>query len=234
VTAEPPNTRSDEAAPGALNDSKRLEAFSDGVMAIAITLLVLDLHVPEATSDGGLGAALRHQWPSYAAYLVSFLIIGIIWINHHAMFVLVRRVDRRVLFANLALLLVVSVIPFPTRLLAEYLTSGADSHIAAAAYSVTMFGMALAFTLLWWAITRDAGLLHYRIDVAASRATLRRFSVGMTVYAACIAVAFANAYLTLAVHGALAIYYCFDQLSPTLSGTARTPSGHPDTAEELP
>jgi uncharacterized membrane protein len=213
-----------------MNDSKRLEAFSDGVMAIA--MLVLNLHVPAVSevSGNGLAWAMRHRWPSYAAYLLSFLIVGIIWTNHHAMFVLVRGVDRAVLFANLALLLVVSVIPFPTQLLADYLTAGTDSHIAAATYSATMFGMALAFALLWLAITRDSELLHNHVDAAVTRATLRRFGLGMTVYAACVALAFVNAYLTLAVHGALAIYYCFDQFSlsarglpDSSGGTERTP-----------
>jgi uncharacterized membrane protein len=201
-----------------VNDSKRLEAFSDGVMAIAITLLVLDLHVPPApggTEPGALGlaAALAHEWPSYAAYLVSFLIIGIIWINHHAMFGLVRRVDRAVLFSNLALLMVVSLIPFPTRLLAEYLTAGSAAHVAAAVYSATMLGMGAAFTLLWWAISRDDRLLHAHVSIG--RAAVRRFGIGMLIYAGCIALSFVNAYATLAVHGALAIYYCFDQLNPT-------------------
>lgn len=178
-----------------MNDSRRLEAFSDGVMAIAITLLVLNLHVPTANevSGQGLASALVHQWPSYAAYLVSFLIIGIIWINHHAMFALVRRVDRGVLFANLGLLLVVSVIPFPTQLLADYLTSSTDAHVAAATYSGTMLGMAVAFTLLWWAITRDARLLHDRVDLSVNRG-LRRFTLGMVVYAACVVLALINAY----------------------------------------
>lgn len=199
--------------------SQRLEAFSDGVIAIAITLLVLDLKVPPHAdaAEHGLAAALGHEWPSYAAYLVSFLIIGIIWINHHAMFTQVRRVDRAVLFTNLALLLVVSLIPFPTRLLADYLTQGADAHVAAAVYSATMVGMALAFTGLWWAITRDADLLHQHIDRAASRRTLRRFSLGLLVYGCCVGLAFVNAYATLAVHGALAIYYCFDQLNTSAS-----------------
>jgi uncharacterized membrane protein len=125
----------------------RLEAFSDGVFAIAITLLVLDLAVParNRSEPGGLAAALGHQWPSYFAYLVSFLIIGIIWVNHHTVFDTVRLVDRPVLFANLALLLVVSALPFPTRLLAEYLTAGYDSHVAAAIYSAAMLTMGLAF-----------------------------------------------------------------------------------------
>jgi uncharacterized membrane protein len=208
-----------------MTDSKRLEAFSDGVMAIAITLLVLDLRVPStAEADrSGLAVALAHQWPAYAAYLISFLVVGIIWVNHHAMFTLVRQVDRPVLFANLALLLVVSLIPFPTRLLAEYLTSGAGAHTAAAVYSATMFGMAVAFTGLWWAITRNAQLLHAHPDVAAGRAALRRFSLGMIIYAGCIALSFVNAYLTLGVHGALAVFYCFDQLNLGAATSSGTP-----------
>jgi uncharacterized membrane protein len=210
-----------------MTDGKRLEAFSDGVMAIAITLLVLDLRVPPpADADrGGLAAALAHQWPAYAAYLISFLVIGIIWVNHHAMFTLVRQVDRLVLFANLALLLVVSLIPFPTRLLAEYLTSGADAHTAAAVYSATMFGMAVAFTGLWWAITRDGELLHVHLDAAAGRTAVRRFGIGMIIYAGCVALSFVNAYLTLGVHGALALFYCFDQLdlgATTSSGASES------------
>jgi uncharacterized membrane protein len=192
----------------------RLEAFSDGVFAIAITLLVLDLAVPsrEESRDGGLAAALGRQWPSYFAYLVSFLIIGIIWVNHHTMFDKVRRVDRPVLFANLALLLVVSAIPFPTRLLAEYLTAGGDAHVAAAVYSATMFVMGLFFTLLWLTITRDARLLHEHLDPVVSRAALRRFALGNIFYLATIGLAFVSAIATLAVHAALGIYYCFDQL----------------------
>jgi uncharacterized membrane protein len=98
--------------------SARLEAFSDGVLAIAATLLVLELHVPDAGQD--LGAALLAQWPSYAAYAVSFATIGIIWVNHHALFVHVRQVDRTLLFLNLLLLMVVSLIPFPTAILGRF------------------------------------------------------------------------------------------------------------------
>jgi uncharacterized membrane protein len=195
--------------------TQRLEAFSDGVFAIAITLLVLDLTVPqrqETGPEGGLGAALAHEWPSYFAYLVSFLVIGIIWVNHHTVFSHVRQVDRVVLFANLALLLTVSVIPFPTRLLATYLTAGSDAHVAAAVYSGTMLAMSMAFSLLWLAITRNEGLLHEHLDVARSRAAVRRFGVGNIIYLATVGLAFVNAIATLAVHAALALYYCFNQL----------------------
>jgi uncharacterized membrane protein len=210
---------------------RRLEAFSDGVFAIAITLLVLDLAVPsrEDTPAGGLAAALGREWPAYFAYLVSFLVIGIIWVNHHTVFDKVRHVDRPVLFANLGLLLVVSAIPFPTRLLAEYLTAGADSHIAAAVYSATMLAMALAYSGLWLVITRDPRLLHEQVDPAASRAALVRFGVGNVFYLATVGLAFVNAIATLAVHAALAIYYCFDQLrTPEASRDADPTAGHPD------
>jgi len=211
--------------------SQRVGAFSDGVFAIAITLLVLDLGVPprEELREGGLAAALAHQWPSYLAYLVSFLIIGIIWVNHHTVFDKVRFVDRPVLFANLAVLLTTSVIPFPTHLLAEYLTAGSDAHTAAAVYSATMLAMGLAYSGLWLAITRDAALLHEHIDAATSRAALRRFGLGNVFYLATIGLAFVSAIATLAVHGALAIYYCFDQLPTSRrAGETAERAGTPD------
>jgi uncharacterized membrane protein len=215
MTSQPGNT---PPPPAADFSTARLEAFSDGVFAIAITLLVLDLNVPAPAGLGNqsLRSALAHQWPSYFAYLVSFLVIGIIWINHHAMCALARRVDRRTLFANLFLLLTVSVIPFPTRLLAAYLTDGrsTDAHTAAATYAATMLAMGLAFTLLFLAFTRDARRLHTPIPPAALRSALRRFSIGGLCYAATIALAYLSPVAMLAVHAALAVYYCFDQLAP--------------------
>jgi uncharacterized membrane protein len=198
-----------------LTTSGRLVAFSDGVFAIAITLLVLDLAVParDDVRPGALASTLAHQWPSYFAYLVSFLVIGIIWINHHTMFSKVDRVDRPVLFANLALLLFVSALPFPTRLLAEYLTAGTDAHTAAAVYSGTMLAIGLAFSALWITVTRDVGLLGKHVDAVASRAALRRFGLGNLAYLATIGLSFINAIATLSVHAALALYYCFDQLA---------------------
>jgi uncharacterized membrane protein len=194
--------------------SRRTEAFSDGVFAIAITLLVLDLVVPsrQEAAEGGLAHALAEEWPAYFAYLVSFLVIGIIWVNHHTMFDKVRQVDRPALFANLALLLVVSLIPFPTRLLAEYLTAGSASHVAAAVYSATMAAMGLAYATLWLVLTRSARLLHEGVDPLVGRMALRRFGLGNVFYLATIGLSFVNATVTLAVHAALAIYYCFDQL----------------------
>jgi uncharacterized membrane protein len=206
--------------------SQRLEAFSDGVFAIAITLLVLDLVVParEEAATEGLWHSLLAEWPAYFAYLVSFLVIGIIWVNHHVVFAKVRQVDRSVLFANLFLLLTISVIPFPTRLLAEYLTAGSDSHVAAAVYSASMLAMGSAFTVLWLVVTRDGRLLHESVDPTTSRAALRRFGLGNVFYLLTIGLSFVDAILTLAIHAALAIYYCFDQLPTTTRAPVDPPS----------
>jgi TMEM175 potassium channel family protein len=115
----------DQYHPVAMSETGRTEAFSDGVLAIAVTLLVLDLHVPPRNAlHEPLAVALAQEWPAYAAYVTSFLIIGIIWVNHHAVFGLVGRVDRGVLFLNLLLLMSVVAIPFATALLSEYLLAG--------------------------------------------------------------------------------------------------------------
>ena len=122
-----------------------MEAFSDGVFAIAITLLVLEIHVPEPGA-GDLGHELAAQWPSYAAYVVSFLTIGIIWINHHAMVRRLQLVDHSILIWNLVLLMTVSVLPFTTALVAAYLRESSGEALAAAIYSGSLLVMSVAFT----------------------------------------------------------------------------------------
>lgn len=128
-----------------------MEAFSDGVFAIATTLLVLEITVPQIGNDGNLFQALLDLWPSYLAYLVSFLTIGVMWINHHFLIGLYQRVDRPLLFLNLGLLAVVAFIPFPTAVLAEYLVQGTPSQLSAATmlYGLVMIALAAMFTLIW-------------------------------------------------------------------------------------
>jgi len=195
-------------------EKTRLEAFSDGVFAVAITLLVLDLRVPQGVGPGGLGHALNNLWPNYASYVVSFFIIGIIWVNHHGMFGHLRRVDRTLLFLNLLLLLFVVVIPFPTALLAEYVRAGGfNSHLAAAVFSGVMFAMSCSFALNWVWILRDGRLLAEHVDLAAARATIPRFAVfGIVAYLVLIGLSWVSAPLTLALHFLLAVFYIFNQL----------------------
>jgi uncharacterized membrane protein len=216
-----------------VSESTRLEAFSDGVMAIAITLLVLDLIVPTREELSAQHTTLSHAlgalWPNYAAYVVSFLVIGIIWVNHHALFGLIGQVDRWVLFSNLLMLMVVSAIPFPTRLLAEYLTAGGSaSHLAAAVYSATMLAMAVAFTALYIAGTRPQ-MLRPGVDPAAMRRALPRFSAGVGLYAVTVAVSFISAPVTLAVHFGLAVYYVFDQTGAVRADTVQAGDTAPAT-----
>jgi uncharacterized membrane protein len=192
-------------------ETSRAEAFSDGVFAVAITLLALDLKPGEGSTLAERLVA-RTAIAHYAAYVVSFLVIGIIWVNHHSVFRLVARVDRTLLFLNLTLLLFVAAIPFTTALLAEHLTEGADSHPAAFAYSAVMFLMGLSFGVLWWWVVRGGRLLAQPLSRAEERAALRRFTVGNLAYLALMGIAWVSAPITLAGHFVVAIYYVLDQV----------------------
>jgi uncharacterized membrane protein len=147
----------------------RLEAFSDGVFAIAITLLVIELHTPEVGEGGSLAAALWAQWPSYVAYLVSFLTIGVIWLNHHRVFTQVALVDGPLLVLNLVVLLWTALIPFPTAVVARYLGQGGEHAETAVA-----FYLALGLSFVWppAALALHAAMaLYYAFDQASVPAT---------------------------------------------------------------
>jgi len=188
----------------------RLEAFSDGVMAVAITLLVLDLHAsPEAGSS--LAHQLVSEWPSFAAYVVSFCIIGVIWVNHHALMALVARVDRVLLFVNLALLLFVTTIPFTTSTLAAYLREGgADARVAVVLYGISMEGMAVSFTVMLRHLVRHQ-LMHEPVDAATGRSAVRRFGVGTLVYPLIVLVGLVSAPVMLLLYAVLTGFYVTEQ-----------------------
>ncbi len=197
----------------------RLEAFSDGVFAIAATLLVLDLHVQ--ARSGGLARALWHEWPHYATFVVSFLTIGIIWVNHHGQFQRIDTVNRTLLFLNLLLLMFVVLIPFPTELLASYLHSGSDQHVAAAVYSGVMLVMGMCFAASWRYAAAHEELLSRAISPQELRALIRRNAVGQGVYVLALGLAFVSAPICLALCALAAIYY-------TLPG--RLPEGEREIA----
>ncbi|HEX8856857.1 MAG TPA: TMEM175 family protein [Thermoleophilaceae bacterium] len=168
----------------------RLEAFSDGVFAIAITLLVLEIPVPPTEEGKSLAHALLDRWPSYAGFVISFVTIGIIWVNHHAVIARVQSVDRTLLFKNLLLLLTVSFIPFPTAVMAEFLRSANGQDVAVAFYSASFCVMGIAFRQLW---------------TPAARNWVSR--IGPTMYLIAAGVAFLNAYVALGICAGLALYY---------------------------
>jgi uncharacterized membrane protein len=195
----------------------RLEAFSDGIMAVAITLLALDLTVPKP-GQTALLTQLGDHWPQFAAYAVSFFTIGIIWVNHHARVVQIAVVDRTLLFLNLVLLMFVVLIPFATATMATYLTSGSeDSHIAMAVYAVVLEGMALSFSALFeWSL--GEGRTHVMVPIDQRRNARLRTSIGTLVYAIVFIVAFVSAPLALALAGATAIYYIFAPVPHATAG----------------
>jgi uncharacterized membrane protein len=194
----------------------RLEAFSDGVFAVAITLLVLDLRDPGGEAGGGdLAHRLLHLWPNYAGYAVSFLVIGIVWVNHHDLFRRLRGVDRRLQFLNLILLGFVALIPFPTAVLAEHLRSTHDSHAAAVAYSVVMTAVGLAFVAIWAYLARTPELLDDQHDQAYARARMRStLAVGPPLYATAGVVGLFSAPVALVLYAVVALWFALGRSSP--------------------
>lgn len=184
----------------------RLETFSDGVFAIAITLLVLEIEVPRG--EGSLGRELLELWPSYLAYATSFITIGIIWVNHHFQFERTVSVNRPLLYMNLFLLMVVAFIPFPTAVLAEHLRSGDDESVAAAFYAGVLLLMSLGFKGLA-DYTDRAGLLKGGLPEKLLAALRKRGRIGGVGYLAAIAVAFLSAPASVAICAAVAIFYIF-------------------------
>lgn len=191
-----------------MTSRQRTEAFSDGIFAVAATLLVLDLKVPQMAGD--LGGALLQQWPAYAAYAVSFLTIGIIWVNHHRIVDRLRSVDRPLQFLNLLLLMTVAAIPFGTSLLSAALQhhAGHDDRVAAAAYGAIMTLMGAGFAAINFYIAGSRHLLHD--PTRWSRAGQIRFlAPGVPLYGAAILLSLLDARLALAVYGLLAVFYAF-------------------------
>jgi uncharacterized membrane protein len=203
----------------------RLEAFSDGVIAIAITLLVLDIHVPAPRAGASLGHELGREWPHYVAYLTSFLTIGIIWINHHAMIRRLGRIDHAVMTLNLLLLLTIGVLPFTTALAAEYVKLGHGAHLATAIYSGSYLLMSLAFIATNRHILLAKPQLHsVKLSEQECRRILRRNVTGILPYALATALAAVSPYVTLAICGAVAIFYALPFASAD-SSTATAPGG---------
>jgi TMEM175 potassium channel family protein len=187
--------------------TNRLEAFSDGVIAIAITLLTLDLRVPDPAATASLGHSLADRWPHYAAYVVTFATVGIIWINHHAMVRRLRSVDHTFLILNLLLLLTIGLLPFTTSLVASYLGDPGE-HVAAAVYAGSLLAMSCAFLVAQRrALASSRGLLHEGIGAGHRREILRRAGAGVLPYAAALALAPVSGYATLALCGLTAVYY---------------------------
>ncbi len=196
-------------------DSGRTESFSDNVFAVAITLLIITL-LPIASKMPLHADTLlsRATWPVYVAYVVSFLTIGIMWMNHHTLFAQIKRVDRVLLVQNLALLLGVVTIPFPTALVADHLTAPTGSRVSAVTYGLVMLWISLSYLTIWTRITRHFDRLGRR-DYGRPRDVWEdlRFNAGVTGYVAAILFGlFGLPYVSVALYGLIAVYYLFEHV----------------------
>jgi uncharacterized membrane protein len=187
---------------------ERLEAFSDGVFAIAITLLILEIKVPslEATGANGLWRALVSHWSSYIAFALSFLIIGIMWANHHNIFRYVRGANHALTMFNLGLLFCVAFLPFPTAVLAEYLPTP-DQTVAVVFYGGTLTVTAIFYNALWFYAASGRRLIKPDVDQGLVSGVTREYFAGPILYAVATGIAFVNVWISLAIHALLALLY---------------------------
>jgi len=213
-------------------DRSRLEAFSDGVFAVAITLLVLNLTVA-GPGHGKLLHQLGSHWPSFAAYVISFFVIGIIWVNHHALVRTIVVVDRRLLFLNLVLLLWVVLIPFATGLVAEYMSAylahnnpdGRDVRLAMALYSAVFLGMSAGFAGIFeWTLHGER--VANPVPAEKHWAARIRFAGGSVAYVLALVVALFNAIAAFVIIALIAVYYVFEN-TPAPSAAPGEPGETP-------
>src|SRR5271166_990857 len=205
-------------------DRSRLEAFSDGVFAVAITLLALNLTVagpaPKSLTD-----QLQAHWPAFLAYLISFFMIGIVWVNHHVLVRAITAVDRTLLFLNLVLLLFVVLIPFATATVADYLTKNTwDANVAMALYGGVFLGMSIGFgSIFEW--TLHGQRVYQPLPPDKHWAARARFVGGVLVYVVAILVALFSAIASFVIIALVAVYYIFER---TPASAAAPDSGGDD------
>ena len=188
--------------------TSRLETFADGVFAIAATLLILNVDA-QISDVQSLGSRLLHIWASYLAYAVSFVTIGIMWVNHHTLMSQIDRTDRRFLLATVGLLLCIAFVPFPTRLVAEHIR-GAGARDAALAYGFTMVATAVMFNVSWFYASRGKRLIRADADPAVVTGISRSYLPGPWIYLAATLIAFASPTASVCVFMATALFYVLE------------------------
>ena len=198
-----------------VNETNRLEAFSDGVIAIAITLLILEIDVPgkEEAERIGLAHALVDRWPSYSAFVTSFFTILVMWINHHAIFGAIARVDHMLKVLNGLLLMGVTFLPFPTAVQAEQL-GHTDEQIAAGFYAATCAVIAVLFNALWRYASINNRLLHKDVNPAFVSTINWRYSFGVPVYILAVAMALVDAKLSFGICVVVGFVYLLPLRTP--------------------
>ncbi len=207
-------------------DSRRAESFSDGVFAVAITVLTFNLlPIADVTRPPLSAGSLASHWPAYFAYVVSFLTIGIMWLNHHTMLSAVTRVDRAVLVLNLLLLMGVVAIPFPTAMVAAHLNDSSAGKVAAVTYGLVMIAIGIGFGSLWIYLAAHQKELGARRRVRTPRLSTLRFTIGNAGYVGGTIVAVFAPVAALIIFGLLAVYYLFQHLPDPAAESDDSPAG---------
>jgi uncharacterized membrane protein len=188
------------------SETGRIEAFSDGVFAIAITLLIIEIHVPAREHAETLGQELLRLWPSYLGYLTSFLTIGVMWINHHHVFSLIDRVDRTMLLLNTLLLLMIAFVPFPTAVLAQFVETG-GARAAAALYGATLTVTAINYFAWWRYASAGRRLIAPHVAQEDVDDITRAYTPGALLYGCAMALAFVQPWVSAAAYLAIAVFY---------------------------
>ncbi|HEX6491401.1 MAG TPA: TMEM175 family protein [Gaiellaceae bacterium] len=188
------------------NETARIEAFSDGVFAIAITLLILEIHVPSRHHAEGLGHELLRIWPSYLGYLTSFLTIGVMWINHHHVFSLIGRADRTMLLLNTLLLMLIAFVPFPTAVLADFVETG-GARAAVALYGATLTATAIVFFVWWRYASTGRRLIGAQVPQDDLDDITRAYTPGALLYGGSTALAFIQPWVSAAAYLGIAVFY---------------------------
>jgi uncharacterized membrane protein len=189
---------------GIEKETGRIEAFSDGVLAIAITLLVLEIRLPEG--EGALTERLLEIWPSYFAYLLSFITIGVMWLNHHQIFKVIKRLDNTFILLNTLLLLLITFVNFPTIVLADYLGE-ADEKVAGVFYAGTFVVTAIIYNLLWRYASHNGRLLDTKADPTYIRSITNSYRFGPIYYGIAVVLALFNVPLSLIWQLGLVVFY---------------------------
>ncbi len=194
----------------------RVEAFSDGVFAVAITLLVLGITLSRPAGHGHLWSALGELKYQYAAYAISFLTIGIMWVNHHNLMTNVITVDHALLYRNLLLLGVVCFIPFPTGILSEYVhgQDGSNMRAAIGLYGLTLIALSAAFTLLWIHVYRTPAIRAPWITQPDIRTDMMRSGGSVLVYIAATALTPVAPWVTLIIFAVLVVVFAVARPRP--------------------
>ena len=199
-----------------MTNTGRLETFADGVFAIAITLLVLGIRVPSANED--LAKALGAQWPSFFAYVVSFLTIGVMWVQHHRLFTVIGRSNPSFAMINVVFLMFIAFVPYPTEVLAQHINTPGWT-LATFLYGGTMVAIAILFNAIWaYAASRNGHLLRENVALAIREAGARGYWLGPPLYGVITLLALVHPVVSLIGFAAFALYWALP-ISGVLSGT---------------